>query len=489
MKENFSSGLLVDLYLLTMAQGYWETGKAQQKVVFHLSFRKNPFQNGYTIFGGLQPALEAVENFNFSKTDLDYLASLEIVDNKPLFSKKFLRLLKNFKPQCQIHAFSEGSVVFAGEPVMRISGPLLDCQLLESLLLNIINFQSLIATKATRIMTVTQQKPIYEFGLRRAQGINGAVSASRAAFIGGCSATSNLLAGKLYKIPVIGTHSHSWVLSFASEQEAFKSYIQSFPDKFSLLVDTYTTLSGVKNAIEVVNKYSSKEKFIGIRLDSGDLTYFSNKARKLLDKAGYNQTKIIVSNDLDEYIISSLNEQKSAIDIWAIGTKLVTAANDAALNGVYKLSALYHKETQKWQFCCKLSEDPSKINNPSILQIRRFFNKQGFAICDAIYNQLDKTEIKKNFVIVNPLNHWQHKKILAGTNYQDLLLEVMKEGKISKPLPSLQQIKQNVTTSLSNFDFSIKRLINPHIYPVGLEEKLYELKKNMIINIQKNAKI
>ena len=485
MYSQQSFSLFTDLYQLTMAQGYWEAGKKNQQAVFHLSFRKNPFKGGYIIFCGLKPALEAIEKFFFSADDLKYLASLKSTNKQPVFSKKFLNFLKDFKINCTIKSLPEGTVIFAGEPVLQVAGTLLECQLLESLLLNIINFQSLIATKSARIFSLAQNKSILEFGLRRAQGIDGAISASRAAYIGGSFATSNLLAAKIYNIPVIGTHSHSWVLSFASEKLAFEQFIRSFPKKFSLLIDTYSALSGIKNAIEVVKKHSSPNSFFAVRIDSGDLAYLSKKIRHFLDQAGFTKTKIIASGDLDEYIIASLKEQQAAIDIWAVGTKLITATDEPALNGVYKLSAIY--EEKNWRFCTKISDDLNKSNDPGILQIMRFFSPDGLALGDAIYNQLEPIKKNTSCTIINPNNNLQQKVFSSSTLRRNILQIVMKNGKISYTFPTIEKVRKNTINQLSKFDDSIKRLVNPHLYPVGLEKKLFNLKKQLISQYKTDA--
>ena len=324
-----------------MAYGYWKTGRAEREAVFHLFFRKNPFQGGYTIAAGLQSVADLLEDFRFETDDIEYLSTLTGNDGKALFAPDFLDYLSELEFSCDVDAVPEGTVVFPHEPMVRVKGPILQCQILETPLLNLINFQSLIATKASRITTATGGESVLEFGLRRAQGIDGALAASRAAYIGGCDATSNVLAGKLFGIPVKGTHAHSWVMSFDDELSAFREYAAAMPNNCVFLVDTYDTIQGVRNAIEVGKQLrESGHEMVGIRLDSGDLAYLSIEARNLLDEAGFPDAAIVASNDLDEGIIASLKDQGAKIAVWGVGTKLVTAFDQPALGGVFKLGAM-----------------------------------------------------------------------------------------------------------------------------------------------------
>src|SRR5262245_40889894 len=363
--------LLTDLYQLTMAYGYWKLGKAEQRAAFHLYFRRPPFGGGYALTAGLAPAVEFVQSFRLEAGDLDYLRSLTGNDGAPLFEPDFLRYLGDLRLTCDLDAMPEGTLAFGQEPLVRVTGPILQCQLLETALLNIINFQTLIATKATRICAATRGEPVIEFGLRRAQGIDGGLSASRAAYIGGCSGTSNVLAGKQYGIPVLGTHAHSWVMSFESELEAFEGYAAVLPNNCVFLVDTYDTLEGVRRAIEVGRKLRGQgHEMVGIRLDSGDLAYLSIEARKLLDEAGFPQAKIVASNDLDERIIESLKQQGATIAVWGVGTKLATAYDQPALGGVYKLGAL-QDASGVWQPKLKLSEQRSEEHTSELQSLRQ----------------------------------------------------------------------------------------------------------------------
>ena len=337
----YTRALLTDLYELTMAYGYWKSGKDRDDAVFHLLFREAPFDGGYAIAAGLRDAIRYLEELSFSRDDLDYLRSLTGNDGQRLLPDDFLDTLRDLRFTCDVDAIAEGTVVFAQEPLVRVRGPVAQAQLVESALLNIVNFQTLIATKSARIVYAAQGDQVFEFGLRRAQGNDGAISATRAAYVGGIEATSNVLAGAIHSIPVKGTHAHSWVMSFDRESEAFETYAEVMPNNVLLLVDTYNTLQGVANAIEVARRLRAKgHEFIGIRLDSGDLAYLSIEARGMLDAAGFPNAIITATNDLDEYLISSLKEQKARIDLWGVGTRLVTAYDQPALGGVYKLGAL-----------------------------------------------------------------------------------------------------------------------------------------------------
>ena len=381
-----SLSLLTDLYQLTMAYSYWKTGLTDHEAVFHLFFRHNPFHGGFTITAGLATAVEYLESLHFDQDDLAYLATLQGNDGKRLFEAAFLDYLGQMRLKCDVDGMPEGTVVFPFEPLLRIKGPLIQAQLLESALLNIINFQTLIATKTARIVMATNGEPVLEFGLRRAQGIDGALAASRAAYIGGCSATSNVLAGRLYGIPVKGTHAHSWVMCFDDEIEAFRAYAQAMPNNCVFLIDTYDTLQGVRNAVAVAKELRTKgHEMIGVRLDSGDLAWLSIEARRILDEAGFPKALILASNDLDENIITSLKDQGATIAVWGVGTRLVTAYDEPALGGVYKLSAI-RSNGSAWQYKVKLSEQAVKISNPGVLQVRRFYH-DGQATGDMIFDE------------------------------------------------------------------------------------------------------
>lgn len=483
-----SLALFTDFYQLTMANGYWKSGIAEKEAVFNLFFRKNPFNGGFTINCGLEYVIDYVKNFQFTQEDLSYLATINGTEGKPLFEEDFLNYLGDLKLEVDIDAIPEGKAVFPHEPIIRVKGPILQCQLLESPLLNIINFQTLIATKAARIYNVAKGDPVLEFGLRRAHGIDGALAASRASYIGGCSSTSNVLAGKLFGIPVSGTHAHSWVMAFDDEPTAFKAYADAMPDNCILLVDTYNTIEGIRHAIKVGNMLDKKgKKLSGIRIDSGDLAYFSIQARQMLDEAGFKETSIVASNDLDENIISSLRTQDAKIGVWGIGTKLVTAYDQPALGAVYKLSAIKN-EKNEWDFKIKLSEQAIKVNNPGIQQVRRFYNgsekgQQKVLMADMLYDI--NTPLKEKLKIIDPMDLTRRKIIKAeGLKYDELLLPVFDKGKQVYQSPDIHTIRQQSIDTLNELPSGVKRLVNPHSYPVGLEEKLYNLKTDLILKLR-----
>jgi nicotinate phosphoribosyltransferase len=477
-----SLALLTDLYELTMAYGYWKKAMADRDSVFHVSFRQNPFNGGYTIACGLAYVIEYLENFAFDKTDLDYLRGVRDRAGNPLLEKEFLDYLGKMELRCDIDAVPEGTVVFPQEPMLRIRGPLIQCQLLETALLNILNFQSLIATKASRVALAAEGAPVLEFGLRRAQGIDGGLAASRAAYLGGCSATSNVLAGKLFGIPVAGTHSHSWVMAFPSEREAFEEYARIMPDNCIFLVDTYQTLAGVRNAAETAKGLRARgSEMTGIRLDSGDLASLSIEARKILDQEGFPNAKIVASNEMDEYIIESLKHQGAKIDVWGVGTKLTTAYDQPALGGVYKLSAL-KADNGEWEYKMKVSDHGVKTSTPGILQVRRF-RRGGKNIADAILE--DGARPAGDCVIVDPSDPGHKETITADAEHADLLVPVMRGGKSVYQTPALDEIRTAAAENLAQFPPGIKRFIYPHLYPVGLELGLYRKKITLAL---KNAK-
>jgi nicotinate phosphoribosyltransferase len=491
-----SLALLTDLYQLTMSYGYWKAGFENKEAVFHLFFRRPPFHGGFTIAAGLELVIDYVNNFRFDESDLTYLASLKAQNDQPLFEPAFFDYLADLKFSCDIDAVPEGTVVFPYEPLLRIQGPLIQCQLFESPFLNLINFSTLIATKASRICIAAQDEPVLEFGMRRAQGIDGALTASRSAYIGGCAATSNVLAGKLFNIPVSGTHSHSWVMVFDDELEAFLCYARNQPNNCVFLVDTYDTLEGVKKAIEAGNWLKSHGKELyGIRLDSGDLAYLSIKSRELLDAAGFHHTKIYASNELDETIIGELKRQGAQITMWGVGTNLVTAKDQPALDGVYKLSAI-RNPGEPWRYKLKLSEQMMKISNPGILQVRRFQAKKGYAdsiqsspieyAADALYDintDLSKGDTK----IIDPLDATLQKVLKKGLVSQDLLTPIFRGGRSVYTLPSLAEIRQKSRDDLANFHVGIKRFLYPHRYIVGMEQSLYDLKVGLIEKIRNES--
>lgn len=465
-----SLALLADQYEFTMAYGYWKAGLRAREAVFHLSFREQPFRGGFTIACGLQQVIQYLQNLKFTREDLNYLASLGGNDGKPLFEPAFLNYLFTTPFSCDLDAVPEGTIVFPQEPLIRVRGPIIQCQLVETALLNAINFQSLIATKAARIVLAAGNDPVLEFGLRRAQGIDGGLSASRAAYIGGCAATSNLLAGRLYGIPVKGTHAHSWVMCFEDELEAFSQYANTLPNNCIFLVDTYDTLEGVKNAIIVGERLRKNgHEMLGIRLDSGDLAWLSIEARKLLDAAGFQNTSILASNDLDEHLIKSLKDQGAKINLWCVGTRLVTAYDQPALGGVYKLSAV-RDPGDYWRYRLKRSEQAIKVSNPGILQVRRYRQQREY-LGDMIFDSENPPE--KNSKMIDPFNQARRKTFAAATEYNDLLLPIFRQGKLVYDLPGIDAIRNRARKGLKMFHAGIKRILNPHEYPVGLEASLH----------------
>lgn len=471
--------LLTDLYQLTMAYGYWKSGMANRQTVFHLFFRETPFNGGYAIAAGLQQAIELIEASRFTAEDIDYLRSLVGNDQKPLFEEGFLEYLQLEEYSIDIDAIPEGSVVFAHEPLLRVSGSIIPCQLLETALLTCVNFQTLIATKASRMASLTVGEPLLEFGLRRAQGFDGGLSASRAAFIGGASATSNVLAGKLLGIPVKGTHAHSWVMMFPSEQEAFEKYAAAMPNNCVFLVDTYNTIQGVQNAIAEAKRMRKHGfEIIGIRLDSGDLAQLSQEARKLLDQEGFSNAKIIASDSLDEWRIKALKEQGAEIDIWGIGTNLVTAKDQPALGGVYKLACVTD-ENGEWQDRIKRSNTPIKTSNPGKLQVRRFFNAEGTLLGDMLYDV--RTNPSREMRALTP----ESPAITfdESARCQDLLIPILRNGQRVYSFPSLQEIQKSSTEARNQLPAFLSSLTVSASYSVGLEQQVFTQKQRLLSQI------
>lgn len=483
LSNKTSLALLTDFYQLTMSYGYWKAGFDRKEAVFHLFFRTLPFDGGYAIAAGLQSVIEYLENFRFDESDLAYLASLKSYSGKQLFSDEFFDYLAKMKFSCTVDAVLEGTPVFPYEPLLRIRGPLIQCQILESPLLNLINFPSLIATKASRICLAAKGDPVLEFGLRRAQGIDGALTASRASYIGGCDSTSNILAGKLYGIPVKGTHSHSWVMVFDDELEAFKTFGKYLPENTVFLVDTYNTLNGVEKAIEAAKELRKQGyRFLGIRLDSGDLAELSIKSRALMDEAGFQDAAIVASNELDETIISELKRQGAKIAVWGVGTNLVTAKDQPAFDGVYKISAVRDPKGP-WKYKLKLSEQMKKVSNPGILQVKRF-SANGIYVGDAIYDIQSKMD--QDVSIVDPFDATLEHHFSKELESEDLLQPIFKKGQLVYQLPALSEIKERTAFLLKKLPNGVKRFLNPHKYVVGLEKSLYNIKIKLIKDIRAN---
>ncbi len=473
-------GLLTDFYQLTMSYGYFKKGMAEHEAVFNLFFRSNPFSGGYTVMAGLSQVIDYLNTFHFTTSDIAYLATLKDSEGNIFFDDSFLKYLEELKFECTIDAQPDGSIIFPHEPVLRVRGPLIQGQILETPLLTIIGQAALIATKASRITSVTGDEPVMEFGLRRAQGIDGALTGSLSSYIGGCHSTSNVLAGKLFGIPVSGTHSHSWVMAFQSELEAFQAYADVMPGNCVLLVDTYDTLEGVRKAVKVgLDLKKAGKRLKAVRVDSGDLAYLSIEARKILDEAGLTETKIVGSNDLDEYLISTLKDQGAQITMWGVGTKLITSFDQPALGQVYKMTAIKNSEGG-WEDRIKLSEQNIKINMPGILNVRRFFNK-GKMAGDMIFDERDAMD---EYRIIAPDDFTKRKKFTLETEFKDLLVPVFQGGSQVYKVPTYEESRGYHLNQRNLLDASSRRLINPHVYPVGLEPKLFDRRAELILKLR-----
>jgi nicotinate phosphoribosyltransferase len=462
MLKNYPT-LYTDLYELTMAQGYFLSGRENDTACFDYFFRKLPFKGGYAVFAGLGDLLEILKDYRFGKDEIDYLKAQG-------FKKEFLSYLKDFELQCDIFAAKEGEIVFNNTPLVRVQGNIIEAQIIETLLLNILNFESLIATKASRLREVAGERAVLDFGLRRSQGFGG-IQASKASVIGGLNGSSNVYAGLVHGLNISGTMAHSWIQSFPDELTAFRTYAKHFPENTILLVDTYDTLNqGIPNAITVAKELEeSGHSLKAIRLDSGDLAYLSKKARKLLDKEGFKDVKIAVSNQLDEYLIKSLLDQKAPIDIFGVGTKLVTAYDDPALDGVYKLASVNSRPT------LKISENVEKITLPGIKKVTRYFNKDGSFYADGIsLNHEDEFS-----VIEHP--HFPIKKTKVNDLDSSPLMErVMRNGKLEIDIPSTQESAEYCKEQLLKLNPEYKRFDNPHVYKVGISRELKSLRDQLI---------
>lgn len=477
---NLDLTMLTDFYELTMMQGYLDQKKEKEIVVFDLFYRSNPNASSFSIAAGLLQVIEYIENLKFSEDDLSYLKSLNC------FNEAFLEYLKNFRFTGSIYSVPEGTVIFPNEPILKVIAPITEAQLIETALLNIINHQSLIATKAARVKWAAQDDPVLEFGLRRAQGPDAGIYGARAAVIGGCSATSNVLAGKMFNIPVRGTHAHSWVMSFDSELEAFRAYAKLYPDTCILLVDTYDTLrSGVPNAIRVFQEMKDSGielKGYGIRLDSGDLSYLSKQARKMLDEAGFTDAIISASSDLDEYLIRDLKLQGSKISLWGVGTNLITSKDWPAFGGVYKLCAVYDPETKTYKPKIKVSENPEKLTNPGNKKILRIYdNKTNKIRADLICLHDEIFDESNPLVLFDPQNTWKRKTLEGGSyRMRELLVPIFIDGKLVYETPDTFEIKKYCEAELNTLWDESKRFVNPQPVFVDLSRELYDLKQSML---------
>ena len=470
--------LLTDLYELTMMQGYYEESQ-NEMVIFDLFFRQNPCNNGYSVCAGLAQVIDYIKNLNFTYEDVDYLRSLK------LFSEDFLQYLSGFHFSGDIYAIPEGTVVFPKEPLLKVIAPIMEAQLVETAILNIINHQSLIATKTSRIVFAANGDGIMEFGLRRAQGPDAGLYGARAAMIGGCVGTSNVLAGQLFDVPVMGTHAHSWIMSFKDEYTAFRTYAQMYPDNCTLLVDTYDTLkSGVPNAIRVFTEFRDSGhplKKFGIRLDSGDLAYLSKEARKMLDAAGFENASICASNDLDEYLLHDLKMQKAAINSWGVGTNLITSKDCPSFGGVYKLAAIQN-ETGEFVPKIKRSENTEKITNPGNKTIYRIYDKTtGKIKADLICFSDETYDTDKDLLLFDPIATWKKTKLPGGSyTMRELLVPVFRKGECIYNSPSVMDIASYCKKEKETLWDETKRLFYPHQVHVDLSQKLYDVKKSLL---------
>ncbi len=471
--------LLTDLYELTMMNGYLNEDMQNQVVIFDVFFRQNELIT-YSLAAGLEQAIDYVLNLKFTDEDIAYLKSLNV------FNDKFLTVLKNLRFTGDIYSVKEGTMVFPGEPILTVKAPIMEAQLIETAILNIINHQTLIASKAAKICYSANGDNVMEFGLRRAQGPDAGIYGSRASIIGGCNSTSNVLAGKMFNIPVAGTHAHSWVMSFDTELEAFMAYAKAYPDATLLLVDTYDTLkSGIPNAIKVFDYLKSiGKKPLGIRIDSGDLAYLTKKARKILDEAGYPDTVICASGDLDEKLIQSLKLQGAQIKSWGIGTKLITSADMPALGGVYKMAGVVGKNGEIIPKI-KVSETSAKITNPGFKKVIRIYDgvtKKAEADLIMLYDE--EIDTSKPLTITHPLETW---KKITFTNYEirELTIKIVDGGKLCYEMPTLKEISNYAKQEMQSFWDEYLRLDKPHIYKVDLSDKLLNLKNSMLEEIRK----
>jgi len=468
-----------------MACGYFKAGVTDHEAVFHTTFRENPFAGQFTVACGLATAIDFLRAFHFTDTEVDYLGSQRGNDGKPLFDSRFLDYLRGLQLTCDIDAIPEGTLVFANEPLIRVVGPIIQCQLLETALLNIFNFQSLIATKAARVCLAAEHDPVIEFGLRRSQGVDGGLTAARAAYVGGCAGTSNLQAGQQFGIPVSGTQAHSWIMFFENELDAFQTYAGAMPNNCIFLVDTYNSIDGIHHAIEIGNELRRQgHEMIGVRLDSGDRVALSIKARRMLDKAGFASAKIVCSGDLDEHMIADMKQRGAKIDAWGVGTKLATGQPDAALGGIYKLGAI-RRPGGEWQYRIKFSEQSAKTSCPGSLQVRRFRGQDGRFIADAIY-EIDHGS-SESCEIVNLLTE-QTTEIPENTAYSDLLVPILRGGQLVYRVPNIEASRENARNQLSCAPSEILQLKDPTPYKMGLERSLYELRSTLIASSKEQLK-
>ena len=475
--------LLTDLYQITMAQGYWEAGKTDEEACFTMYFRDYPFKGGYAVACGMAQLADMVEQFRFTEEDIAYLAALDAPGGGKLFSGDFLAYLADLRLTVDIDAVPEGTIVFPHEPIVRVTGPILQCQLIETALLNMVNFQTLIATKAARVCRAAKGRPVAEFGLRRAQGLGG-VWASRAAVVGGCASTSDVLAGRLFDIPVSGTHAHSWVMSFDDELEAFRAYAQAFPNNCVLLVDTYDVERGIENAITVGLEMRARgERLAGIRIDSGDLSWLSKMARRMLDAAGLSDCGIVLSNDLDEYTIQSMLDEGACVTSFGVGTKLASAYDQPTLGGVYKLAAVRPNADAPWEMRLKISESAAKLTTPGVLDVRRYYHADGRVAGDMVFDVNFEPDARE--VIVDPMDDLRQKN-LAGLRFETLLMPLARGGAVvlAPQFRNAMAARTRAVAGLDTLDETQLRMLNPHTYPVGLELGLNDRRRALVAELR-----
>lgn len=478
--NNRNLTMLVDFYELTMGNGYIKEGVQDKRAVFDMFFRKIPDQAGFAIFAGLEQLVGYLKNLKFSQEDIDYLRS------KNLFSEEFLDYLKNFRFSCNVWAMKEGTPIFPNEPVVIVEGPVIQAQLIETMVLLSINFQSLVTTKASRICRAAQGRPVMEFGSRRAQSYDAAVLGARAAYIGGCSGTACAISDREYQIPALGTIAHSWVQMFPTEYDAFKAYAETYPDSCTLLVDTYNVLkSGVPNAIKVFDEVLAPMGYRpkGIRIDSGDIAYLSKKARKMLDAAGYPDCTIVASNSLDEYLIRDLLLQGAKVDSFGVGENLITSKSDPVFGGVYKLVAV-EDENGVLQPRIKLSETAEKITTPNKKMVYRLYKKDDHeAVADYIAMYDEKVPDEGPITLFDPVNTWKS-KTFTDVDIRPMLVEVFRDGECVYELPGIEEIKAYCQDQIDHLWEEVKRFENPHRYYVDLSEKLWSSKHELLKSFQ-----
>ena len=474
--------LHTDLYQINMMKTYWETGVYEKKAIFEAYFRKLPFENGYAIFAGLERIVRYIEQLRFSKTDIDYLRELGH------YPEEFLTYLENFEFKGSIRSAVEGELVFANEPLVQVEGTLAECQLIETALLNIVNFQTLIATKASRVRMVSGDDPVLEFGTRRAQELDAAIWGTRAAYIGGCDATSNVRAGKMFGIPVSGTHAHALVQAYRDDYKAFKAYAESHRDCV-FLVDTYDILkSGVPNAIRVAKEFGDKINFLGVRIDSGDMAYMSKKVRQQLDEAGFTKAKIYASSDLDEKTILNLKMQGAKIDVWGIGTRLITAYDQPALGCVYKLVSI-EDENGVMVDTMKISNNAEKVSTPGKKQVWRITrNSDGKSEGDYIALWDERPDQLDELFMFHPVYTYINKTVTDFTA-RPILQPIFDNGKLVYELPKLQDIKAYKDEQIEALWDEYKRILNPEQYPVDLSQKTYDQKLASIAEIREEVRL